>query len=175
MTTNVMAIMALCIIISLVSIGQPANPAATQSVSSQWVGERIPQSGRGCRTKDAELPPTLVGGVSVPSQILCFVTLQTKSPNASPPGRATAPSTQTFRQPIGYAFFSPQTSLSTPPVSLTSPSLPMPPLLFWSDKGASTHSHLRNGPVFPAVPFNPLKIHLRMSSSALSTSSGTAF
>jgi hypothetical protein len=84
--------------------GSQQQSAATKPVSAQSMGENIPQSGKWRGTKDAELPPTLVGGLSVLAQTLCFVTLRT-SPNALPLGKATAPSIRTFRLPVGYASF----------------------------------------------------------------------
>ena len=110
MTTNVMAIMALCIVVlPLVSVGQQLQPAATQSVSAESMGEPIPLSGKRSRTKDAEPPPTLVGGASEFAQnpgpkSLVFLTLPSTRQSASLLSRETKPSKQMFQQPKGYAF-----------------------------------------------------------------------
>jgi hypothetical protein len=60
--TKVMAIMA-CIMFSFFT-GQLRQPAATGTVSAVLLGEDIPLLGKGASTKDAEPPPTLVGGDS---------------------------------------------------------------------------------------------------------------
>lgn len=81
---------------------QTAAACCNKSSFNSTRGANIAQPGKGPGTKGCRTASNPDGGASD----LNPVTPRSKSPHASQSGKATTPSIQTLRQPIGYAFVS---------------------------------------------------------------------